>query len=376
MPSTRFISPAPRKLCRLVAGVSIAIIFLTLSTEGFAGCRSNFIGVNSLGNARRRGGATSRCSLQMNFPGQLSKKVIVTGAAGRTGSLVFSLLDTDPRFDVVGLVRSEASAKKLIAKTKCALEEVVISDVTQLQFDNVDGRDSHPWPYALDNAEAMVICTSAVPQISKVSLIKAMLKIPLNILTPKKKAINFRDLQFKYKPGQYPEMVDYVGQKKQIDFAKKLGVKHVVIVSSMGVLDPNNFLNQIGKDREGNGHGDILIWKRKAERYLCLSGLQYTIIHPGGLVDTEGSKMELVLDVDDKLMKNEKKSISRGDVANLCIAALTESGDRSVSFDCIGKEVNVVEGEQPDVVNSAEETFRSFLATKKTADYTLGPKGM
>jgi hypothetical protein len=72
----------------------------------------------------------------------------------------------------------------------------------------------------------MVICTSAVPQISKLSVIKAMLKIPLNILTPNKKTINFRDLQFKYKPGQYPEMVDYVGQKKQIDLAKKIGVKH------------------------------------------------------------------------------------------------------------------------------------------------------
>jgi len=258
----------------------------------------------------------------MNFPGQVSKKVIVTGAAGRTGSLVFSRLDADPRFDAIGLVRSETSAQKLIAKTKCNLEEVVISDVTQMQFDDVE-RDSHPWPHALDNADAMVICTSAVPKISKLSAMKAMFKIPLNILNPKKKAINFRDLQFKYKPGQYPEMVDYKGQKKQIDFAKKLGVKHVVLVSSMGVLDPNNFLNSIGKDREGNGNGDILIWKRKAEKYLCLSQLQYTIIHPGGLVDTESSKMELVLDVDDRLMKNEKKSISRGDVANLCVAALT-----------------------------------------------------
>jgi hypothetical protein len=277
---------------------------------------------------------------------------------------------------------------------------------------------SPSWPTALDNAEAMVICTSAVPQISKLSLFKAILKIPLNILDPaKKKAINFRDLQFKYKENQYPEVVDYVGQKKQIDFAKKLGVKHVVcvssciflarlylveiycltsrllylcvlfgslarqvLVSSMGVLDPNNFLNQIGKDKYGNGHGDILLWKRKAEKYLCLSGLQYTIIHPGGLVDSEPNNnsdgasggMELVLDVDDTLMKREKKSIARADVANLCIAALTESGDRSVSFDCIGSQVAADGG----VATSAADAFRSFLATGKTADYTLGPRGM
>ena len=148
-----------------------------------------------------------------------------------------------------------------------------------------------------------------------------------------------------------------------------------VLVSSMGGLDTSNFLNTIGKDKQGNGHGDILIWKRKAEKYLCLSGLQYTIIHPGGLVDTESSKMELVLDVDDTLMQREKKSISRGDVANLCIAALTESGDRSVSFDCVGMQGNAEEGEPVDV-KSAEESLRAFLTTGKTADYTLGPKGM
>mmetsp|Transcript_24741 Transcript_24741/g.52479 ORF Transcript_24741/g.52479 Transcript_24741/m.52479 type:complete len:376 (+) Transcript_24741:91-1218(+) len=365
--------PGAGKRRILLASTWLAAVFS--STNGFA-TRSNFVGVSRsiVGNVRQR----SRCQLHMNLPGQVSKKVIVTGAAGRTGSLVFSLLDKDPRFDVVGLVRSEASAKKLIAKTKCLLEEVVISDVTQMSFDNLeDGRDQHPWPYALDGAEAMVICTSAVPQISKTSVIKAMLKIPLNILNPKKKAINFRDLQFKYKEGQYPEMVDYVGQKKQVDFAKKLGVKHVVLVSSMGGLDPSNFLNQIGKDKDGNGNGDILIWKRKAEKYLCLSGLQYTIIHPGGLVDSESNKMNLVLDVDDVLLQREKKSIPRGDVANLCIAALTESGDKSISFDCVGEEVDAgEEGDAVASVKSAEEVFGEFLSSGKTCDYTLGPKGM
>jgi hypothetical protein len=147
----------------------------------------------------------------------------------------------------------------------------------------------------------------------------------------------------------------------------------VVLVSSLGGLDKHNFLNRIGKDKYGEGHGDILIWKRKAERYLCLSGLQYTILHPGGLIDPpEPNKMELVLDVDDKLMQNEKKSIARADVAKLCIAALTESGGRSVSFDCIGRHVN--EGEES--VKSAEETLKAFLNKGKTCDYSLGPKGM
>jgi len=39
--------------------------------------------------------------------------------------------------------------------------------------------------------------------------------------------------------------------------------------SSMGGTDPDNFLNSIGKNSDGSGDGDILLWKRKAERYLA-----------------------------------------------------------------------------------------------------------
>jgi len=112
-----------------------------------------------------------------------------------------------------------------------------------------------------------VICTSAVPMISKLSIVKAFLKIPFNLIRGKK-SISPGSLKFKWKAGQYPEKVDYLGQMAQIDMAKKIGVEHVVIVSSMGGTDPNNFLNSIGKDQDGRGNGDILLWKRKAEKYL------------------------------------------------------------------------------------------------------------
>jgi hypothetical protein len=36
----------------------------------------------------------------------------------------------------------------------------------------------------------------------------------------------------------------------------------------MGGTDPENFLNKVGKNPDGSGNGDILLWKRKAERYL------------------------------------------------------------------------------------------------------------
>lgn len=59
----------------------------------------------------------------------------------------------------------------------------------------------------------------------------------------------------------------------------RLSVVQVVLVSSMGICDAENRLNKIGD-------GNILIWKRRAERYLIARGFpSYTIIHPGGLID-------------------------------------------------------------------------------------------
>ena len=77
--------------------------------------------------------------------------------------------------------------------------------------------------------------------------------------------------------------VDWQGQKNQIDAAKTAGVKRVVLCSSMGGTQPENFLNTIG-------NGNILLWKRKSEMYLIDSGLEYTIVHPGGLQDKPGGK--------------------------------------------------------------------------------------
>mmetsp|Transcript_4864 Transcript_4864/g.13741 ORF Transcript_4864/g.13741 Transcript_4864/m.13741 type:complete len:317 (+) Transcript_4864:130-1080(+) len=290
----------------------------------------------------------------------LASKVIVTGASGRTGRLVFSQLNTNPKFEAVGCVRSESSAKRLMKDVpNCGLEQLAILDVTNLD------PSSEP-PKLLENAEALIICTSAVPKISKSSIIRQMLKIPLNVLR-KKPAINFRGFRFRYRPGQEPEMVDYEGQKKQIDLAKKLGVKRVVVVSSMGGTDENNFLNSIGKAKDGTGNGDILVWKRKAEKYLVESGLDYTIIHPGGLLDTPASQQQLVLDVDDKLLKNEKRSISRADVANLCVAALEVGKDgQNASFDCIATEV-----EEGTEINLATKALEDFLAKEITCDYSL-----
>lgn len=56
---------------------------------------------------------------------------------------------------------------------------------------------------------------------------------------------------------------------------------------------------------------------RKAEEYLIASGMTYTIVHPGGLLDKEGGKRQLVVDVDDALLERKSRSIPRADVAQV-----------------------------------------------------------
>jgi nucleoside-diphosphate-sugar epimerase len=299
----------------------------------------------------------------LSSPKAAPRKVLVTGASGRTGALVLERLLDDPRFEPRALVRSESSGKTLRKLTKVGLDQIVVCDVTSLTTAN----DA---PHEIEGCESMIICTSACPAVSKRSLLLALLKAPFNLIRGKK-PVDFRSLRFVWKYKGYPELVDYHGQIAQIELAKRTKMKQVIIVSSMGGTDPSNFLNSVGKNADGTGNGDILLWKRKAERYLVESGVDYAIIHPGGLVDTPAGQRELWLDVDDKLLSNNPRSIPRGDVANLCIAALTVGKGRKIAFDCITRPP-IASGDDSSVpIRSAEEALEEFLREGKSYNYAL-----
>lgn len=124
----------------------------------------------------------------------------------------------------------------------------------------------------------------------------------------------------------------------QIDACKQAGIKHFVYVGSMGGSQPENFLNTIGRKDGDELSGNILLWKRKAEQYLIASGMQYTIVHPGGLIDKAGGEREIVLGANDELLKETVRSIPRADVAEVCVQSLRESGGINRSIDVIAKE--------------------------------------
>eukprot|EP00877_Chromochloris_zofingiensis_P011890 jgi/Chrzof1/6955/Cz02g05120.t1 len=279
---------------------------------------------------------------------QGTMKVVVTGAAGRTGALVVQkLLQQPSKFtEVRAAVRGKQTASKL---TQLGLPDSSIYAV------DISKADSNQLQAVLSGTGALVICTSGVPQIKPLSLIPVFLAK----LTGKQ---GVRP-EFKWKEGQMPEQVDWLGQKAQIDAAKAAGLKQVVLVSSMGGTDPSNPLNNLGA-------GNILQWKRKAEQYLMASGVPYTIIHPGGLVDEDGGKRQIVVDVDDVLLKRETKSIPRADVADIAVQCLGLQQALNRSFDAItlkAGEVDTVNKNVAELLNgmpkNCDYSINSQLAT-------------
>jgi len=75
-------------------------------------------------------------------------------------------------------------------------------------------------------------------------------------------------------PGN-PEHVDYNGVINLIDAAVTANVQQFILVSSIGVTQRFHLLNLT--------FGDVLKWKAASEGHLRDSGLEYTIVRPGGL---------------------------------------------------------------------------------------------
>ena len=120
--------------------------------------------------------------------------------------------------------------------------------------------------------------------------------------------------------GAAAHAVDNVGTIKLIDAAKKAGVKKVVMVSSI----LTNGRNWGQADSPGfvitNAFGQVLDEKIVAENYLRASGLDYTIVRPGGL-KAKPPTGELLISKEDTLNSGE---ISRDLVADVCVASLTD----------------------------------------------------
>ena len=109
-----------------------------------------------------------------------------------------------------------------------------------------------------------------------------------------------------------PARIDALGVKSQIESCNSLGIKRVILVSSLCSGKLFHPLNLFGL---------ILIWKRVGERALETSSLDWTVIRPGGLNENENiSKQENIFYTSRD--NQSEGSIPRRLVAKACIESL------------------------------------------------------
>lgn len=126
-------------------------------------------------------------------------------------------------------------------------------------------------------------------------------------------------------PENTPERIDYRGIEALASAAKQAGVKHFVLVSSMGVTNPDHLLNRI---LDG-----LMRWKLAGENALRASGVPYTIVRPGGLKDGAGGEGLRVMQGDPRDVVGR---IARADVAAVTVQALGRADAMAKTFEILG----------------------------------------
>lgn len=124
--------------------------------------------------------------------------------------------------------------------------------------------------------------------------------------------------------------VDLHGAVRTVDLAVELGVRRYVMLSSIAADDPL-------RGRETIRH--YLAAKHAADRILVASGLDATIVRPGGLTD-EPATGRVRIGVP---TLPERGSIPRADVAAVMACCLSDPVSIGATFEVVGGDTPIVE---------------------------------
>jgi uncharacterized protein YbjT (DUF2867 family) len=186
----------------------------------------------------------------------------VSGASGKTGWRV-----------VQEAIGRGLAVRALLRPGSAVPEGLEGAEIVRLELSDAAALDQ-----ALRGCEALVIATGARPSV--------------DLLGPMK--------------------VDALAIRSQVEACRSAGVNRVVLVSSLcagKLLHPLNLF------------GLILVWKGLGERALAESGLEWTVVRPGGLKESEaGIEREGI--VFSGPGGQEEGSLARRLVARVCLDAL------------------------------------------------------
>ena len=193
----------------------------------------------------------------------MPRTIAISGASGKTGYRVAE-----------EVLRSGDQPRLLLQQCSLLPEHLRHCDQRRLRLG-----DAHALDGALHGVDALVIATGARPSV---------------------------DLSG-------PMRVDAWGVEQQVRSCERVGVRRVVLVSS---LCAGRWLHPL------NLFGLILVWKRLGEEALERSSLDWTVIRPGGLSereqDLDGAGIRY-----SAANQQESDSIPRRLVARCCLEALT-----------------------------------------------------
>lgn len=126
--------------------------------------------------------------------------------------------------------------------------------------------------------------------------------------------------------------VDLHGAVRSVDEAVAAGARRYVMLSSIGASDPTS---------QDGAPSHYLAAKHAADRILLASGLDATIVRPGGLTyDEPTGRVKIGVP-----RLGERGRIPRADVAALMVACLDEPGTAGAVFEVIGGDTPI-----PDIV--------------------------
>ena len=114
--------------------------------------------------------------------------------------------------------------------------------------------------------------------------------------------------------------VDYGGAVKLVQAALVEDVRRFLIVSAMGVNHPEQWSDEMRPDYEA---------KAEADKIVMESGLDYTIVRPGGLTDDPGTGTVQVAD------QLDNGSVTRDDVAAVIAECLVADNTIGKAFDLL-----------------------------------------
>jgi len=226
-----------------------------------------------------------------------SFKVVVAGATGQTGRRILERLASSGNLEVVGGVRNVEKATASLGESSVVVRGAMIQNVPSMDTSSI-------------SLKHLDVVKDSVEEIATTLMGANMLVIATGFI-----------------PGNPLKMnsaahdVDNLGTIKLIDAAKKAGsVKKIVMVSSI-LTNGRSW----GQEKSAgfvitNAFGNVLDEKLVAENYLKASGINYSIVRPGGL-KSKPPTGALQISSEDTLNSGE---ISRDLVADVCVSSLTD----------------------------------------------------